>query len=75
MLLQCNDAILSRDPLIKVLEGLCQREKNMTFKIVSACLLVHTQPSKGFSGPSKKIKKIKDCEKERKGKERKENYS
>lgn len=46
----------------------------MTFKIVSACLLVHTQPRKGFSGPSetqererkkkkqeKKIQEKKNC--------------
>lgn len=30
----------------------------MTFKIVSACLLVHTQPRKGFSGPSETGERI-----------------
>lgn len=42
----------------------------MTFKIVSACLLVHTQPRKGFSGPSEKGEQKKK-KKEKTGKEKK----
>lgn len=58
---------LWRDPRVWILEGLCQREKNMTFKIVSACLLVHTQLRKGFSGPSE----TQEREREKKNKRKK----